>query len=109
MVAASEKALSETGVAPDRFFFTHRAGRAAEGDLADALAGYEPLASEHPYWDGTGPQSMLIDEVEAIWAAIADADDWQPLSDKVAAMREMGAAHGAPPLPAGHVWDTVTT
>jgi uncharacterized protein YdiU (UPF0061 family) len=109
VVATSEKALSETGVAPDRFFFTHRAGRAAEGDLADALAGYEPLASEHPYWEGTGPQSMLIDEVEAIWAAIAEADDWQPLSDKVAALRDMGAAHGAPPLPAGHVWDTATT
>jgi len=109
VVAASEKVLSETGAAPDAFFFAHRAGRGAEGALADALQGYEPLASDHSYWDGAAPQSMLIDEVEAIWAAIAEADDWQPLSDKVAALRDMGAAHGAPPLPAGHVWDTATT
>jgi hypothetical protein len=45
---------------------------------------------------------MLIDEVEAIWAAIDVNDDWQPLYDKVAALREMGKAHGAPPDPCGH-------
>ncbi len=45
---------------------------------------------------------MLIDEVEAIWAAIAERDDWQPLYDKVAALRRMGDALGEPPAPAGH-------
>ncbi|MEC7535378.1 MAG: selenoprotein O, partial [Pseudomonadota bacterium] len=55
-----------------------------------------------PYWQGEAPQSMLIDEVEAIWAAIAENDDWRPLADKVAAVRAMGAAHGIPPEPAGH-------
>ena len=35
---------------------------------------------------------MLIDEVEAIWSAIADDDDWTPLHAKVAAVRAMGAA-----------------
>ena len=48
------------------------------------------------------PQSMLIEEVEAIWAAIAERDDWQPLAAKVAAVREMGDALGEPPAPAGH-------
>jgi hypothetical protein len=36
---------------------------------------------------------MLVDEVETIWAAIADHDDWAPLHAKVAAIRRMGAAH----------------
>ena len=45
---------------------------------------------------------MLIEEVEAIWAAIAERDDWQPLTAKIAAAREMGQALGEPPAPAGH-------
>ena len=102
LVAACEATLRETGMSPDAFFFAHRGGRDAEGALADALAGYEPVADDHPYWQGEAPQSMLIDEVEAIWAAIAENDDWRPLADKVAAVRAMGAAHGAPPEPAGH-------
>ena len=40
-------------------------------------------------------------EVEAIWSAIADRDDWQPLEDKIAAVRRMGEALGEPPPPAG--------
>lgn len=35
---------------------------------------------------------MLIDEVEAIWAAIADHDDWQPFESKIEAIRRMGQA-----------------
>ena len=47
-------------------------------------------------------QNMLIDEVESIWSAIDERDDWQPLYDKVDAIRRMGAAHGPAPTPAGH-------
>ena len=35
---------------------------------------------------------MHIDEVEAIWSAIAERDHWQPLNDKVTAIRHMGEA-----------------
>jgi hypothetical protein len=48
---------------------------------------------------------MLIDEVETIWSAIDERDDWQPLADKVAALRRTGKAHGAPPVPLGHIAD----
>jgi hypothetical protein len=37
---------------------------------------------------------MHIEEVEAIWAAIALEDDWQPFEDKVRAIRRMGEAMG---------------
>jgi len=35
---------------------------------------------------------MHIEEVEALWSAIADTDDWQPFEDKVRAIRTMGEA-----------------
>ena len=35
---------------------------------------------------------MLIEEVEAIWAAIAERDDWGPFEAKIAAIRRMGDA-----------------
>lgn len=108
LVGASEKALRESGMAPDAFFFAHRGGRGAQGDLAEALCRFTPVADEHPYWDDDEPQSLLVEEVEAIWAAIAENDDWQPLRDKVAALRRMGLAHGAPPAPAAHLGDLVT-
>ena len=44
----------------------------------------------HPYWSDLQPCSMLIDEVEAIWAAIAERDDWGPFEAKIAAIRRMG-------------------
>ncbi|WP_435202454.1 protein adenylyltransferase SelO family protein [Qipengyuania sp. 902] len=102
LVAASEAYLRESGVTPDEFFFRHRGKRAAKGALADAMADYRALPGNHPYWSDEGPQSMLIDEVESIWLAIAEKDDWQPLADKVAALRRMGEAHGPVPTPAGH-------
>jgi hypothetical protein len=36
---------------------------------------------------------MLINEVEDIWQAIAEKDDWQMLERKIRDIREMGQAH----------------
>ncbi|WP_295241546.1 protein adenylyltransferase SelO family protein [uncultured Brevundimonas sp.] len=38
---------------------------------------------EHPMFAAREPEEMLIDEVEAIWAAVADADDWAPFQAKL--------------------------
>ena len=103
LVEAAERILSKGNTGPDAFFFAHRGGRAASGDMAEALSGYEPIDDSHEYWRGAGPQTMLIDDVEAIWEAIDKRDDWQMLHDKVAALRAMGAALGEPPSPAGIV------
>ncbi|MGX7895839.1 protein adenylyltransferase SelO family protein [Tsuneonella sp. HG222] len=102
LIAAAEKEMREAAIGPDAFFFVHRGGRGATGALAEALSGYEAVGDDHPYWQGGEPQAMLIDEVEAIWSAIAERDDWGPLETKVAALREMGRALGEPPVPAGH-------
>jgi uncharacterized protein YdiU (UPF0061 family) len=102
LIAAAERAMVESGTGPDGFFFSHRGGRGATGALAEALDGHAPVANEHPYWSGNAPETMLIDEVETIWAAIAERDDWEPLAAKISAVRAMGAALGEPPAPAGH-------
>jgi hypothetical protein len=103
LVAACEAAMREGQEQPDAFFFRHRGGRGgADGALGESLADYTPLALSHDYWADETPQAMLIDEVEAIWAAIDAHDDWSPLHAKVTLLRRMGAAHGPLPVPAGH-------
>ena len=102
LIGAAERTMREARIGPDAFFFAHRGGRNAEGELAEALAGYAAMPDDHPYWSDEAPQSMLIEEVEAIWAAIAERDDWQPLAAKIATVRELGEALGEPPEPSGH-------
>ncbi|WBH17067.1 protein adenylyltransferase SelO family protein [Sphingomonas radiodurans] len=93
-----ERALRETGVAIDEFFFdvfgqALPAQYGAEWDEARAVLDAAPLRADrsHPHWSGA-PCAMLIDEVEAIWSAIADCDDWTPFNAKIAAIRAMGEA-----------------
>jgi uncharacterized protein YdiU (UPF0061 family) len=52
-----------------------------------ALMAHEPdriERLEHPMFAAREPEEMLIDEVEAIWAAIDAADDWAPFRAKLA-------------------------
>lgn len=103
LVQTMEAALTESQVSIDRFFFDWRGGdlRTANGTYAhesfaafrDAVAQYQPSAPlDHPYWSGENPCSMPIEEVEAIWAPIAEHDDWTALETKVSSIRAMGSA-----------------
>jgi uncharacterized protein YdiU (UPF0061 family) len=111
LLAALETALAAKTVEIDRFFFDWRGGRRRAPSTADAayqdeafaaleraLRGYEPIASslDHEYWSDPGPCSMHIDEVEAIWARIDEADDWSPFHAKIAAVRRLGEALAPP-------------
>ncbi|MCU6453856.1 YdiU family protein [Sphingomonas sp. A2-49] len=98
LVQTLERALRATGVGLDRFFFDAFGGRLPESygeewaALRDALGPYAPRKERsHPYWQGE-PCGMGIEEVEAIWAPIAERDDWSALHAKVAAVRAMGDA-----------------
>ena len=62
------------------------------------LQSYALGDSRHDYWREDVPQSMVIDEVEEIWSAIDERDDWSPLQAKVANLRAMGEAHGPTPV-----------
>ncbi|MEG3122985.1 protein adenylyltransferase SelO family protein [Sphingomonas sp. GB1N7] len=98
LVQAIEPALREQAVGIDRFFhdcFARGIPDSYGPAFAEAralLATYAPRKDRaHPYWQGE-PCSMLIDEVETIWSAIDERDDWTPLYTKVAKIREMGEA-----------------
>ncbi|NCP10637.1 MAG: YdiU family protein [Sphingomonadales bacterium] len=101
LVEAAERMMVATSLPIDRFFFAYAAGRGASGDepgraFEELLARHRPArALDDRYWSGDAPQAMLIDEVEAIWAAIAERDDWTPLTDKIAAVRAFGAVMSA--------------
>ena len=102
LVGLCEAAMSQSGEQPDAFFYRHRGGKGGEGELGEVISSYSAIEDNHPYWNEGAPESMLIDEVEAIWSAIDERDDWQPLRDKVERLRRMGEAHGAAPAPCGH-------
>ena len=97
---ACERAMLASGESPDRFFFAHRGLRTP---IPDAPPGYRAAdgALDHAWWADPAPQSLLIDEVEAIWAPIAAHDDWTMLETKVAALRRMGDALAPAPVAAG--------
>jgi uncharacterized protein YdiU (UPF0061 family) len=97
VIAAAEKAMRESGQSPDAFFHRHRFGRHAEGDFAEALAGHSPVGTEHDLWNEDRLPSLVVDRVEAVWAAISENDDWGPLGGTVAAIRQLGEALGPPP------------
>ena len=95
LARAVEQALLTTQASIDRFFFDAfaqplPASYGSEWDAVRALmAEATPRANrDHPYWQGE-PCSMLIDEVEAIWAPIAESDDWSRFEAKVAACRNL--------------------
>lgn len=102
LIQAIERALRTSGTGIDAFYFASFGG-AIPAELGEAfdearalLTPYQPRADRsHAYWRDAAPCSMLIDEVEAIWAAIAERDDWTPLHAKVAAIRIMGNALAA--------------
>jgi uncharacterized protein YdiU (UPF0061 family) len=107
LLVALETALAAKGVTIDRFFFDWRGGKRRapgpadevyEGDafagFRDSVTAYEAVegALDHPYWSDETPCSMHIDEVEAIWSRIDQADDWSPFHQKIEAIRRMGEA-----------------
>ncbi|WP_420479593.1 protein adenylyltransferase SelO family protein [Brevundimonas sp. FT23028] len=51
-----------------------------------------PERLENPAFAEPEPEEMLIDEVEAIWAAIAEADDWAPFHEKLARLAAIRTA-----------------
>jgi uncharacterized protein YdiU (UPF0061 family) len=110
LLIALETGLAAKTVEIDRFFFDWRGGARrgpspaddsyageAFADFRRAVADCPPVpgATDHPYWADAAPCSMHIDEVEAIWSAIDERDDWAPFHAKVAAVRRMGEAHAA--------------
>ncbi len=107
LVQSVEAALPASRIDPDRFWFDWRGGSRRAASPADAVyetAAFADFRSHigayacaapplHPYWNDPHPCTMLVAEVEWLWSAIAERDDWAPFHAKIAAIRRMGEAH----------------
>lgn len=104
MIQAAVSGMAASGTPIDRFFHDWRGGEPRDGAdysgetwaaFREAVAGLAASGGrKHDYWSDATPCSMHIDEVEAIWNAIAERDDWSLLHEKVAAVRRVGEAMG---------------
>ncbi|PIB94802.1 protein adenylyltransferase SelO [Caulobacter sp. FWC2] len=105
LVNSAFRALAEGGEALrwEPFFFDWFGGaasqaRALEGPRAELyrtetfetfrrrLADFEPDRPERladPVFQRPEPEELIIEEVEALWAPVAEGDDWGPLTEKL--------------------------
>jgi uncharacterized protein YdiU (UPF0061 family) len=70
----------------------------AFASLREDLEQREPLreaALSHDYFKRAEPCSLVIDEIETLWTAIAERDDWSPFNQKLERIREFAAAVAA--------------
>ena len=84
--------LDRLAASPNRTFYE----LPAFAELRVALDGFVPASGarpDHPYFQDAAPCTMLIDELEALWAPIAAEDDWSAFTGKIAAIRRMGDAY----------------
>lgn len=107
-----------TSLAPyEQFFFDWRggalsSGRAARSPCADHYASeaFRPVADlmeahgpaddvnlDHAYFARERPRTMLIEQVEAIWAPIAERDDWSQFDSALSEIAGMRQAYGVSP------------
>lgn len=98
LVEAAERAMIESAIPIADFFDRHRGGHIPglwSGGRYDGFAALlRNYRSDMAAETGSGQSvcAMLIEEVETIWSAIAEHDDWGPLYAKVEAVRAHGAA-----------------
>ena len=110
LVSAIFAFLYETQAPYEQFFFDWRGGRlsvdratkspsaghyqhASFAPIREAFEFYDaPDARlDHAYFQRAKPRTMLIDEMEALWAQIAERDDWSPFRaalDEIDVMRQ---------------------
>ncbi len=105
--------LHQSQIGYEQFWFDWRGGtlsreRASRSPVASAYAGeafvpvrealeaYEPAGSAnlgHPYFARSIPRTMLIEEMEALWAPIAEHDDWDAFHSALAEIEQMRDAY----------------
>jgi len=112
LVTAIFAFLYETQAPYEQFFFDWRGGKLSEtraaaspsaahyrhdtfAPIRDLFVVYEaPDANlDDPYFQRQKPRTMLIDEMEALWAPIAETDDWSEFYRALDEIEEMRRAY----------------
>jgi len=90
------------GASLSRALESPQAARYTEPTFAPIRDGLEARASSnaaarlaYDYFQRPAPVSLAIEEVEALWAPIAERDDWSPFEAKLNAIGELREALGA--------------
>ena len=75
----------------------HYAGAAFEAfqERLSAYAQKDPAGLSDPYFSRSAPCTMLIEDVERVWAPIAAADHWSAFEQKLGEIAGMARAYGA--------------
>ncbi len=79
------------GVVPDKPLY-QTAAFAPYFAVLDDMRGDDHLPRDHAYFEAGKAASLVIDEVEALWAPIAAEDDWSAFDAKLAHIRQYGDA-----------------
>jgi serine/tyrosine/threonine adenylyltransferase len=89
------------GASAQRAAQSPQAALYAAPEFGDVRAGLEARAHPdararlaHPYFQRLTPHTVLIDDVEGLWAPIAERDDWSLFEAKLAQLAEMREALG---------------
>lgn len=56
-----------------------------------------PQRLDHDYFSRSEPEELLIDDIEAIWSPIVEADNWTPFNAKLDRLEEVRLAWGLDP------------
>jgi len=75
-------------------------GEAPFAEFRERIAAYEadrPERLAHPYFAGPEPEELLYDQIEALWAPIADGDDWSAFREKLERIEAARVAWGFTP------------
>jgi uncharacterized protein YdiU (UPF0061 family) len=104
--------LAETRMSYDQFFFDWYGGSASARRALRSPAGthyrarcFEPVAQgfetfaavrpgllDHPLFERDQPPTLVIDDIESLWRAIDERDDWSQFERKIRDIRELGSA-----------------
>jgi uncharacterized protein YdiU (UPF0061 family) len=85
------------GASAERALAGPEAAKYTAQDFAPVRTGLDARATSapsHPYWRRVTPHTLLIEDVEALWTAIAERDDWSLFEAKLAQIAELREALG---------------
>ena len=115
LLAAYHAFLAERPLSLDQFFFDWYGGAASQEramnspaskhyhdgsfrQLRFELENHAPAFPQErlhdPYFRRSSPCTLLLDDIEAIWEAIAQNDNWGPFEDKLRLINIMRVAYG---------------
>jgi uncharacterized protein YdiU (UPF0061 family) len=91
-----EASARRAAASPQAALYAHGAFAPIRDGLEKRTAGDPSKALAHTYFQRARPHTMLIDDVESLWAPIAERDDWSLFEAKLGQVGELREALAGP-------------